>query len=395
MIKKLFISLLLSFAFTFASAQKGLIQKAYNYYKEPYQQYDEAKKAIDEAMLNEENKNNEKAWYYRGLIYHKLYLNPTYGHLCDNCLITAYESFMKANEINPKNEFAEIIKGLNLSLLMRDFFNKGVDDFTHAKFSDALTSFEYVQKINPSDTSAVLNSAFAADKAMNHEKAKLYYNRLINMQYKDDKVYMSLANIYKEDKDTSRALMTIQEGRKLFPDSLNLMLTEINLLLSSGRNQEATAVMETAITKDSKNQSLYLALASTYDQLANPRDAEGKDLPKPLNYSDLMNKAEQTYLRGLGLNANNFELNYNLGAIYFNQGAEMANAANNIKDNAAFEAAKAKANAKFYQSEPYLEKAFELNGTDKATLTSLKLLYARTGETDKYNRIKTILDNMK
>lgn len=390
--KKLFLLLLISGAFTFASAQKALIQKAYNYYKEPYQQYDEAKKAIDEAMQNEENKTNEKAWYYRGLIYQALYNNPNYGHLCDNCLVTAYESFMKANEINPKNEWAEIIKGLNLNLLMRDFFNKGVEDFTHAKYAEALTSFEYVQKINPSDTSAVLNSAYAADKAMNNEKAKLYYNRLINMNYKDDKVYMSLANIYKQEKDTTRALLTIQDGRKVFPDSLTLMVTEINLLLAAGKSKEATEVMEKALTKDPKNQSLYLALGSTYDQLANPRDAEGKDLPKPVNFSELMNKAEQAYLRGLAINANNFELNYNLGAIYFNQGAEMANAANNIKDNAAFEAAKAKANAKFYQSEPYLEKAFELNGSDKGTLTSLKLLYARTGETDKYNRIKAILD---
>ena len=307
--RKLGISFLLCVSFTFAFAQKGLIQKAYNYYKEPYQQYDEAKKAIDEAMLNEENKNNEKAWYYRGLIYHALYNNPNYGHLCDNCLITAYESFAKANEINPKNEWAEIIKGLNMNLLMRDFFNKGVEDFNHAKYADALTSFEYVQKVNPSDTSAVLNAAFAADKAKNIEKAKLYYNRLINMNYRDDKIYMALANVYKQEKDSVRALMTIQDGRKIFPDSLTLMLTEINLLLSSGRSKDATAVMETAITKDPRNQSLYLALGSTYDQLANPRDAEGNDLPKPVNYSELMNKAEQTYLRGLALNVNNFELN--------------------------------------------------------------------------------------
>jgi tetratricopeptide (TPR) repeat protein len=382
-------------AATFASAQKGLIQKAYNYYKEPYQQYDEAKKAIDEAMQNEENKTNEKAWYYRGLIYHKLYNNPNYGHLCDNCLITAYESFAKANEINPNNEWAEIITGLNMNMLARDFFNKGVDDFNHAKYADAMTAFEYVQKITPSDTSAVLNSAFAADKALNNEKAKLYYNRLINMNYRDDKIYMSLANIYRQEKDSVRALMTIQDGRKIFPDSLTLMLTEINLLLSAGRSREATAVMETAITKDPKNQSLYLALGSTYDQLANPRDANGNDLPRPINYSELMNKAEQTYLRGLAMNVNNFELNYNLGAIYFNQGAEMANAANNTRDNAAFETAKVKADAKFKQSEPYLEKAFELNGNDKATLSSLKLLYARTGEKEKYDRINAILEKMK
>jgi len=395
MVKKLFTPLLLCFAFSFASAQKGLIQKAYNYYKEPYQQYDEAKKAIDEAMQNDENKANEKAWYYRGLIYHALYNNPNYGQLCDNCLVTAYESFVKANEINPKNEWADIIKNLNMNVLARDFFNKGVEDFNHAKYGDALTSFEYVQKITPSDTSAVLNAAFAADKASNNEKAKIYYNRLINMNYRDDKVYMSLANIYKQDKDSVRALLTIQDGRKIFPDSLTLMLTEINLLLSAGRSREAAEVMETAVVKDPKNQSLYLALGSTYDQLANPRDAQGKDLARPVNYSELMNKSEQSYLRGLAVNANNFELNYNLGAIYFNQGAEMANAANNTKDNGSFEAAKQKANEKFRQSEPYLEKAFELNGTDKATLTSLKLLYARTGETEKYERVKAVLDNMK
>src|SRR6185436_10684005 len=110
---------------------------------------------------------------------------------------------------NPKNEWADVIKNLNMSFLMRDFFNKGVDDFNHARYSDALTSFEYVQKLNPSDTSAVLNSAFAADKALNMEKAKLYYNRLINMNYRDDKVYLSLATIYRQENDSARALMTI------------------------------------------------------------------------------------------------------------------------------------------------------------------------------------------
>jgi len=153
--------------------------------------------------------------------------------------------------------------------------------------------------------------------------------------------------------------------------------------------------METAITKDPKNISLYLALGSTYDQLANPRDAAGNDLPKPLNYSELMNKSEQTYLRGLELDPNNFELNYNLGAIYFNQGAELSNAANNFKNPADMDAAYAKAKAKYLQSEPYLEKAFQLNGTDRATLVSLKMLYDRTGEKEKYDRIAAILDNMK
>jgi Flp pilus assembly protein TadD len=240
-----------------------------------------------------------------------------------------------------------------------------------------------------------LNSAYAADKAMNFEKAKLYFNRLINMQYKDDKVYMSLANIYKQEKDTVRALLTVQDGRRLFPDSLSLMLTEINLLLATGKNAEAAEVMEKASVKDPKNQSLYLALGSTYDKLANPVDADGKDLPRPMNYSELMTKAEQAYQRGLALNANSFELNYNLGAIYFNQGEELLSIANNAKDPAALETTKTKAASRFWQAEPYLEKAYELNGTDRSVLTSLKLLYERTGEKDKLDRINAILNSPK
>ena len=111
--------------------------------------------------------------------------------------------------------------------------------------------------------------------------------------------------------------------------------------------------------------------------------------------TEYLNKAEQTYKQGLTINPNNFEINFNLGALYFNQAAEMANAANNIKSNDEFEKAKQKYNQKFKASEPYLEKALEISPADKSTLSSLKQLYVRTGETEKYNRVKATLENIK
>src|ERR1041385_3229204 len=89
----------------FTYAQKGKINEAINYYKEPLQQYDKAKEAIDAAVENEQTKTSDKAWYYRALIYHSLYKNEKYGTLCNKCLETAYESFAKALELNPKNEW--------------------------------------------------------------------------------------------------------------------------------------------------------------------------------------------------------------------------------------------------------------------------------------------------
>jgi len=278
---------------------------------------------------------------------------------------------------------------------MNQVFGEGVDKFKAKNYNEALASFESVLKMSPGDTSVILNAAYSADLGGNSEKAKMYYGQLTSMHYQDDKIFVSLSNLYKQDRDTSRALSILQDGRTLFPDSLSLILAEINIYLASGNHQEAIGMLNKAIEKDPKNQSLYLALGSTYDNMANPKDSHGNDLPKPAKYEEYMLKSEEVYKKGLEVDPNNFEINFNLGALYFNQAAEMANAANNIKSNEEFEKAKEKYNKKFRESEPYLEKALELNPGDVTTMNSLKQLYVRTGETEKYNRMKDALDKAK
>ncbi len=383
------------FAGSFAFSQKAKVREAYNYYKEPYQQFDKAKDAIDEAISNEQSKGLDQTWYYRGIIYSALYKNEKFGGLCNNCLQTAYDAFSKSLEINPKSEWADEIKLIRIPWIMNQIFGEGVDQFKGKKYAEALASFETVLKISPGDTSVILNSAYSAELAGNTEKAKQYYSRLVSMQYKDDRAYLALSNLYKQDKDTARALATLKDGRKIFPDTLSLMLAEINIFLASGNKKEAIDALEAAIKKDTKNESLYMALGSLYDNLANPKDGSGNDLPKPANYEEYFMRAVLTYKQGLTVNPNNFEINFNLGALYYNKAAEMANAANNIKITEEYNKAKQKYDLEFKNSEPYLEKAFEINPADKGTLSSLKQLYVRTGETEKYNKVKTAYDGLK
>lgn len=383
------------FAATFSYSQKSKVKAAYNYYKEPYNDYAKAKAAIDEAVLDEQSKGMEMTWYYRGLIYSAIFRSENYSSLCNNCLLTAYEAFSKSLEINPKNEWADEINSIRIPWLVNQIFGQGVDQFKAKKYPEALTFFEYVLKISPQDTSVLLNTAYSAELAGRPDKAIQYYDRLIGMHYNDDKIYLALSNLYKQEKDTSHALSTLKEGRKIYPDSLGLLLGEINIYLASGQSKEAISGLDAAIKKDQKNVSLYLALGSAYDNLANPRNANGNDLPKPLNYGELMSKAEDVYKQGLNVNPNSFEINFNLGALYFNQAAEMANAGNKIKSNDEFAAAKVLYDKKFKDSEPYLEKALELSPNDKSTLNSLKQLYVRTGETEKYNKVKALYDGLK
>lgn len=379
----------------YTAAQKAKVQTAYNFYKEPYQQYDKAKEAIDEAILNEQSAGMAKTWYYRALIYQALYKNAKYDSLCHNCLITAYESFEKANEIDPKNEWAEEIKIVRIPLIANKVFESGVQSFKAKDFSKALTEFENVQKMSPEDTSVILNSAYSAERAGNMEKAKEYYNKLIVMKYSDDKIYLTLANIYKQENDTAKSMNIVRAGRSLYPDSINLMLAEINILLASGKNEEATIALNAATQKDPNNQNLFLALGSTYDNLANPKEGS-----KPKKYEDYILKAEEAYKRGLSINPDNYELNYNIGALYFNKAAEMANQANKIVSNDAYNKAKEAFDQKFKDAEPFLEKALDNNPkkteddilTYESTLNSLKQLYVRTGETEKYNKVKALME---
>ena len=392
--------LLTCFTVFYASGQKAKVQTAYNFYKEPYQQYDKAKEAIDEAILNEQSAAMAKTWYYRGLIYQALYKSEKYGQLCNNCLLTAFESFQKANEKDPKNEWAEEIKFVRIPFLANKYFENGVNAFKEKDFAKALKEFETVQKMTPGDTSVLLNSAYSAERAGNKEKTKLYFSQLIGMKYPDDKIYLSLANVYKQDNDTSNALKTIRSGRTIYPDSLELMLGEINILLAGGKNEEATMALNAATQKDPNNQNLYLALGSTYDNLANPKDANHKELPKPKNYEEYLMKAEDAYKKGLAINPDNYEMNFNLGALYFNKAAEMANQANKITSNDAYNKAKEAFDQKFKQAEPYLEKALDKNpklteddiSIYDGTLVSLKQLYVRTGETEKYQKIKAMIE---
>ena len=147
-------------------------------------------------------------------------------------------------EKDSKNEWADEIKLVRIPFITNRVFENGVAAFKAKDYNKALTEFENVQKMTPGDTSVLLNSAYSAERAGNLGKAKQYYSQLIAMKYPDDNIYLSLANIYKQENDTAKALNYIREGRIIYPDSINLMLAEINILLAGGKNEEASEVLQ-------------------------------------------------------------------------------------------------------------------------------------------------------
>jgi len=129
------------------------------------------------------------------------------------------------------------------------------------------------------------------------------------------------------------------------------------------------------IEKDSTNANLYFAKGTLVEKTEKSKDA-----------------AIAAYKKAIELKADYFDAYYNLGALYFNDAAHLANEANSIKDNNQYAKAKVVFEAKFKEAKPYLEKAWELNPKDQSTMISLKQLYATINDTVNYAKVKAALD---
>lgn len=352
-------------------AQKATVQSAYQYLK--YEQLDKAKESIDQAVMSESTMNNEKAWYYRGLIYQSLYKNEKFPNLSSDPLGEALKSYNKALEINPKFEYAEDLLDKKKTL-GKQFADKGYDDFMKKEFAMALTSFENVMILNPADTAIIYNAAISADRSKNNAKAKEYYGKLVDIKYNESKIYQPYAQLLLADKDTAKALDVLNKGVAHFPAEKSILIAQTNIYISSGKTTEALAAIDQAISKDNTNASLYFAKGTLCEKVNKENDAV------------------LAYKKAFEIKTDYFDAYYNLGALFFNQGAKMANAANTIKDNTQYAKAKKEFESKFNEAKPYLEKALELSPKDQSTLVSLKQLYATVNDTVNYERVKKILD---
>ncbi len=337
-----------------------------------YGELDKAKAAIDEAVVHPKTSKDAKAWFYRGDIYLSLHNNEKYGNLTDDALKVALESYKNCLAYDTKNDYSDDINKTKLRLVTGNLYNRGVEEFMQKKFDKALTTFEVLLTEIPNDTSVIFNAALAAEKIKNSEKAKMYFNQLLENNYRKPAIYQTLAQLAKAEKDTAKAIEYLAAGRKEFPNEIGLVIDELNIYLLQNRQVEAIKNLQDAIKLDPKNQSLFFALGTAYDQ------------------TKQLDKAVPNYLKAIELKPDYFDASYNLGALYFNRAAEMLNEANKIPFNEQkkFEAAKAKAVAEFKLAQPYLEKAHVLDPKDLNTMISLQQMYGQLNMTEKSVEMK-------
>ncbi|MBK6837854.1 MAG: tetratricopeptide repeat protein [Bacteroidetes bacterium] len=354
-----------------------------------------AKKFIDMAAEHESTANSPKMWYYMGKVYLEIYEDSTSkaNGLDPDAIEKSAKGFLNCLKTDTKASYTDEVNKL-VWIPGIGLFNNAIAAYTKGETEKSTRLNMLVLDILPLDkdnnlkrnniTTEIVyrNLYFNAIKAKDNEKAKSYLTKLMEMKFNDPKIYLYMSRIQMEEKDTTKAIESIAKGRALYDENPTLMNEEIRLYILTGRTEELISKLNASIETTPDNENLYFTRASLY---------EGKK-----DYE----KAIADYKKTIELNPDLLYANYNLGVIYFNQGADKANAANSLKSNEEFEKAKKVYEEKFNLGAPYLEKALELNpkkseddqSLNKSILQILKQLYARTNQTEKYNAIKAKIE---
>ena len=391
--KRTTILFVLLFAVTCAFAQKGKVTSALSY-KEAGK-LDKAVEAIEET-IDASNPKTEgsvtwpRTWEVRGEIYQAVFQSKdeNYKKLSSDPLTVAYDSYMKALQLDDKDRFSKSVK-IKLTLLIGDLTNQAVAGFNEEAYEKAMKSFEQIMAIeqtpvykaedpNAVDTVIIFNAGLAAYNAKQYDKAIEYYKQAAKYKYNGAKTYSLIANSYFQKKDTVGALNVLQDGLKEYSDNGILLVEVINVYLNANKVGDAMKYLDIAIAQDPKNASYFFAQGTLYDKLQKPEDAAN------------------SYLKAIEYKEDYFDAYYNLGAVYYNKGVKQVDVANLVPSSQPekYEEEKNKADIEFKKAIPYMEKAHEINPTDKFTLESLKTLYYRLKMLDKHAEIIEKMKNL-
>jgi len=240
-------------------------------------------------------------------------------------------------------------------------------------------SYSALAAINIPDTLSLFYAATCASLANERNQAKTYFIDLLKLKAKSVNIYVSLSELYRQEKDSGAALAVIREGQKMYPGNMPLFLAETNIYLTFGNTTKALSNLQAAAKKDSANPSIYYALGTIYNKLVD--DTTLKDDVRDQMYT----LAEGAYKKSIQLKPDYFDPVFNLSALYVNKFVYYDDKAKNLPLDAEteYKTLTAKADEYLKSAIPYLEKAAELQPSDLQTLNSLKQIYIRQKNTEK------------
>lgn len=338
----------------------------------------EAREIIDRAIVYEKTMNNTDTWYYRAEIYKSIALSENPIVEKKEALRIAGESYRKVKEMGEENDPWVFQANTNYQSIWSSTLNGGYEISQTGDYKAADAEFDLVKAFAPEDTTVFLYSGYNAQQMGESELALANYKKMIELGSENIDIYSTVIYLLRAELDDNEgALEFANITREKFPDNQVIAKEVINLLILTGKIEEAKEKIRDAIEAEPDNGNLYYNLAYIYDQ-------EGD-----------RENAIEAYKSAVEAQPDYFDAYFNLAVIYYNDAADILKEANNMDLNTYQKEGpklEAKAKERFEFALPYIEKAAELNPEDTTVLETLQTVYSQLKMRDKAEEVYNKLD---
>lgn len=312
--------------------------------------------------------------------------------ISDDPLRISIDAYKKAAELDTDGKLESKIKDgyISVKALLK---RQGVNFYYSDDYLGALAAFEDVLEINEQplfagelDTVMVqyagIISREIAGKTKDNElymKSIGYYELLAKAGYGGPNTYLQIKMDYMAIGDTVQALETLLEAYTQYPDTVNVIANVADTYIQLKQIDEGIVFMETVVENNPAIPEAYYWLGR---MLINKEEVEAID------------KAIEAYNKAAEIDPTIFYVWYDLGYIYYLQGADFFERSH----DETHEATRAKlielGSEKYQASIPILEKAYELNNENEnvkfETLDLLQRIYYKEEMTAEYERVKAM-----
>ena len=208
--------------------------------------------------------------------------------------------------------------------------NAGVEQYNAEDYAGAFESF--VAELSVYDALKSVGEASRLEEGTNLTDKYFFagltgyyaekYEKTIDLLKKADEtgtedagVFQFIYESYNKLGNEDEALSYLSAGREKYPEDSGLLFSEINYYLGKGELEKMTSNLEMALEREPDNVSVMQTLGQVYDQL-HVKMLETGDTERSKTFFD---KSFDNYTKALNLDEDNFDVNYSLGALYYNK----------------------------------------------------------------------------
>jgi tetratricopeptide (TPR) repeat protein len=366
-----------------------------------------ARQLITPALQDPTTKDLASTWYTAGLIGYqendaelkKQMLGQKFdADVKGKAIMESYGYFLKAYELDGlpdakgkvKPKFQKDIKSKikEYYTTQANLVAYGASLFERKKYDETIKVFETYLGIPALpmmnneiklDSTYYMIKYFTGIAAINggmHDKAITYLEDLKDDGYEELVVHQLLYDEYLKRKDTVNFVRVLKEGYKKFPKEAYFLENLINYYIYTNQSKEAIVYLNNAIERE-PNRAEYQYIKGNLDESLGNIDAAMASFEKAIEIDPKLADAWA-----------------GKGRLIYNKAVQMSDAANEIKDNKKYNAAKKEADAVFEQSVPFFKKAAELKPDVREYKQTLKTLYYRLKKDKEFEAIEKELNAM-